>query len=183
VLTAVAACADAVGYLRFHVFPANMTGNTVLLAVGLGAGPSAHLQRSATALGTFVLAAVTAGVLRSLCSSTRLFLSVALSVEGAVLATAASLFLSGATAGGGAVAVVALLSAAMGLQSASVTELGLGVSTTYLTGTWTAVSSFAGRRARSRTSDDGGDRFRRQVAVLACYFAAAAAAGAVTRLA
>ena len=33
-LTVVAACADAISYLGLgHVFPANMTGNTVLLDV------------------------------------------------------------------------------------------------------------------------------------------------------
>jgi len=61
-LTAAAASADAISYVGLgHVFPANMTGNTVLLAIGLTTGDHAGAARSAVALGGFVLGAAAAG--------------------------------------------------------------------------------------------------------------------------
>jgi len=182
-LTAVAACVDATSYLRFHVFPANMTGNTVLLAVGVGAGNSGlDPLRSATALGGFVAGAVAGGVTRAACGSEVRFRATAWMTESAVLAAAAALWASGWTAGARAFPVIALLSATMGLQSATVTQLGLGVSTTYLTGTWTAVSSFVGRRTRERACEESDQhRLRRQVGVLSCYFLAAVAASVVMK--
>jgi uncharacterized membrane protein YoaK (UPF0700 family) len=182
VLTAVAACVDATSYLRFHVFPANMTGNTVLLAIGVAGGNGLNPLRSATALGGFVAGAVAGGIALAACVSRARFLAMAWGFELCLLGSAAGLWASGWTAGAQAFAVVALLSGTMGLQSATVAQLGLGVSTTYLTGTWTAVSSFVGRRLTGhRRQDAEHHRFRRQVAVLVCYFAAAVAAGAVMR--
>jgi uncharacterized membrane protein YoaK (UPF0700 family) len=174
---------DATSYLRFHVFPANMTGNTVLLAIGVGTGDSGlDPLRSATALGGFVAGAVAGGLTRAASGSPARFRAVAWSTELAVLAAAAGLWASGWTTGRRAFPVIACLSAAMGLQSATVAQLDFGVSTTYLTGTWTAVSSFVGRRARDRAAEEADrNRVRRQVGVLVCYFVAAVVASAVLK--
>lgn len=186
-LTATAATADAVSYLGLgHVFPANMTGNTVLLATGLAGGDYAAAARSAVALGGFVVGAALAG--RTVAGerwsrrSARLLV-----VELAVLAAAASWWtgLAGAPRDGVRYGLVALLSVAMGLQSGVVTQLQASVSTTFITGTWTAVSVWGARvlgapRAwREQASTE--DELRRsvQVGVLVTYFAIALAAGAI----
>jgi uncharacterized membrane protein YoaK (UPF0700 family) len=176
----VAACVDAVSYLRLGVFPANMTGNTVLLAIGIGAGSGsgADAAHAATALGGFVTGATLGGLARAECGSLRSFLLIGWGAEIAALGCAVGLALAGA---GSAFLMIGLLSGAMGAQSATVAQLDLGVSTTYLTGTWTAVSSFVGRRARrARMGESTPSPVGRQVGVLICYFASAIVAGAVT---
>src|SRR6185312_10253731 len=61
-LTVVSACMDAISYLGLgRVFPANMTGNTVLLGIGMATGDAGAAARSATALGAFVLGAAAVG--------------------------------------------------------------------------------------------------------------------------
>src|SRR5689334_11346849 len=61
-LTCTAACTDAVSYLGLgHVFPANMTGNTVLLGLGAATRDWTAVAGSAVALGAYVLAAVAFG--------------------------------------------------------------------------------------------------------------------------
>ncbi|MBO0875643.1 MAG: DUF1275 domain-containing protein, partial [Pseudonocardia sp.] len=61
-LTVVAASIDALSYLGLgRVFPANMTGNTVLLGIGLATGDIDAAARSAAALGAFVLGAAVVG--------------------------------------------------------------------------------------------------------------------------
>jgi len=66
----------------------------------------------------------------------------------------------------------------MGVQSAAVTGLDVGVSTTYITGTWTAISVAAAewlrtdqRRGRDRT------KTVHQSAVLVCYLGTALLSG------
>ena len=61
-LTVVSACMDAISYLGLgHVFPANMTGNTVLLGIGLATGDHTGALRSATALVAFLVGASSIG--------------------------------------------------------------------------------------------------------------------------
>jgi uncharacterized membrane protein YoaK (UPF0700 family) len=72
----------------------------------------------------------------------------------------------------------------MGMQSALVARLRVHVSTTYITGTWTAVSTWAaGRLRRSNEAADRSRAARTQVAVVVCYFLAALAAGCLFRVA
>jgi uncharacterized membrane protein YoaK (UPF0700 family) len=175
-LTAVAAATDAVSYLGLgHVFPANMTGNTVLLALGAASGDGSRVARSAVALAGFVCGATAAGATTrrgTWDSATRR----SLTGEGLVLVLAA-LWWSAQGArpvGAGRYALIALLGLAMGTQSAAITRLGAGVSTTYITGTWTRVSAALGRRLSGRRRESGDEPLR--VEVLACYVMAAFAA-------
>jgi uncharacterized membrane protein YoaK (UPF0700 family) len=177
-LTALAAATDAVSYLGLSkVFPANMTGNTVLLAIGLVAGTPADAARSAAALGGFVLGAAVAGSLsgaKRWDHATQAWLA----VESALLLAAAIWWaqLGLHPVGAARYGLIGLVSGAMGIQSATVSHLDVGVSTTYITGTWTAVSGWAGRLVRgARISGEASRRI--QVGVLVCYFGAALLAG------
>lgn len=182
-LTATAASTDAISYLGLgHVFPANMTGNTVLLGTGLAGADYAAAGRSACALGGFVAGAVLSGTV--LAQSAEVHRSAVLA-ELAALAAFAGWWLAAdhpdsATQHG----LITLAGAAMGWQSGMVARLGAGVSTTYITGTWTSLSSWAGRRLRHATARRGAAAPRgdaaphiRQAAVLACYFGTAVASG------
>jgi uncharacterized membrane protein YoaK (UPF0700 family) len=167
-----------VSYLGLgNVFPANMTGNTVLLAIGLVAGSPADAARSAAALGGFVVAAALAGSFggaKRWDRATTSWLAVDLALLVAAGIWWAQLGLH--PLGGARYGVIGLVSAAMGVQSAVVNRLDVGVSTTYITGTWTSVSMWAGRRVRGeRTRSE--TSYRVQVGVLICYFGAALVAG------
>lgn len=178
VLTCVAAATDAVSYLGLgNVFPANMTGNTVLLAIGLAAGTGGDAARSAAALGGFVVGAAVAGSMSGSkrwdrASATWLVADLALLVVAAIWWVQLGAHPLGAARFG----LIGLVSTAMGVQSAVVSRLDVGVSTTYITGTWTAVSSWAGRLVRGDRHRDKSSH-RVQVGVLVCYFGAALVAG------
>src|SRR5690349_17802453 len=65
-LLVLAACGggmDAIAYLRLHAFIANVTGDTVLLGLGLGGRRFEALSHPATALATFALGAFVAAAL------------------------------------------------------------------------------------------------------------------------
>jgi uncharacterized membrane protein YoaK (UPF0700 family) len=178
VLTAVAAATDAVSYLGLgNVFPANMTGNTVLLAIGLVAGTPADAARSAVALGGFVVGAAVAGSLggaKRWDRATKAWLAVdaALLLAAAIWWTQLGLH----PLGGARYGLIGLVSGAMGVQSAVVSRLDVGVSTTYITGTWTAVSTWVGRHVRGERAPEEVTHHV-QLGVLVCYFGAALLAG------
>lgn len=180
-LTAVAAGTDAISYLALgKVFPANMTGNTVLMGVGLAGADYGAAIRSAVALGGFVAGAALFGLALGAHRRRARF---ALLAELAVMGTVAGLWATvGRDPSGGArYALIALLGGAMGLQSAAVSSLDVGVSSTFITGTWTAVSASVGAwlrpGSRPRPPATSGPRLGRQVAVVVCYFGAALLAG------
>lgn len=179
VLTAVAAATDAVSYLGLgNVFPANMTGNTVLLAIGLVAGTPADAARSAAALGGFVVGAAVAGSLggaKRWDRATKAWLTVDLALLVAAAVWWAQLGLH--PLGGARYALIGLVSGAMGVQSAVVSRLDVGVSTTYITGTWTSVSTWAGRLVRGERAHGEAAQHHVQLGVLVCYFGAALVAG------
>jgi uncharacterized membrane protein YoaK (UPF0700 family) len=180
-LTAVAAAADAISYLGLgKVFPANMTGNTVLMGIGLAQPDYGSAARSAVALGGFVVGAALVGATwggrrtRTVCG---------LALEAAALGAAAGLWatLGRHPTGGPRYALIALLGGAMGTQSGVAAGLRVGVSTTYITGTWTAVSTGVASLLRPhRASDDDvqpRSQLGRQSAVVVCYFGAALLSG------
>jgi uncharacterized membrane protein YoaK (UPF0700 family) len=190
-LTIVSASADAISYLGLgKVFPANMTGNTVLLGIGSATGRLAAAGRSATALGLFVVGAAVVGAAVPRRLDRRAFRWV-LAAEAAVLAAWSCWWLAtGIAAPRGATryGLVALAGAAMGAQSGLVRHLDVPVSTTYITGTWTALSAGVAQRlsrrssgARSPTTDQQDDPGDRRLAlwalVVAAYGATACAAG------
>lgn len=183
-LTAAAAGTDAISYLGLgHVFCANMTGNTVLLGLGVATGDLAAAGRSATALGAFVLGAVGIGATLSGSGWTR-GLAAALGFECLLLTvlTAWWATLAHTPAGGTRYGLIGLAGAAIGTQSATVRHLRVpGVSTTYITGTWAALSTAAGARA-ARRPGPGWTVQARQAAVVALYPVSALAVAGAFRL-
>jgi uncharacterized membrane protein YoaK (UPF0700 family)/uncharacterized protein YndB with AHSA1/START domain len=179
-LTAVAAAADAVTYLSLDkVFPANMTGNTVLLAVGVAGLEKAKTLHCLVALGGFVAGALVAGLF-SAGLPWRPALRRGTALEVAVLGAAFGWWLSLADPTAAAYGLIPLVAFAMGVQSATISRLGVGVSTTYITGTWTRVSSWAASRIRRPVEQPR--RHERQALVLVVYFGGALLAGYVQHL-
>src|SRR5690242_16935724 len=81
---------DAISYLALgHVFTANMTGNTVLLAVALGSGNLMRALRSVAAVVGFALGvAIGAGLLRSRAIGWSARVNHVLALEAALLSAA-----------------------------------------------------------------------------------------------
>jgi len=180
-LTVTAAGTDALSFLGLgQVFPANMTGNTVLLGLGAATGDWPALSRSATALGAYVLAAVALGA--GVPDKPRPHhIRAALLVEVGLLLAAAVWWslLTGRPTGAPQYGLIALAGTAMGMQSVIAARLRLpGVATTYITGTWTGLSMGIGELLRRR---GGGGRPDGQTArglVVVAYPAAAFATAA-----
>lgn len=134
---------DAVGYLTLGLFTANMTGNTVLLGIAIGQGNRAAMVRVLLALAAFVGGAA-AGAL--LLRGRRTGSAFGLEAVCVAVGLAAWLHLRQPHPGRvipdpAAFPLIALLSAAMGAQSAAVRRLGdQRISTTYVTGTLTSLA-------------------------------------------
>jgi len=177
-LTLTTGAVDAACFLQLgNVFSSVITGNLVLIGV------AAATQSASLAInGGVALAGYSAGVLVGAPIATRrarggeiwpLSVSITLVAEFCVLAgfsvgwelTAGS---PGSTA---RVLLIAALAVAMGIQSAAVRQLG-GLSTTYLTGTLTAVMAELVTRDRA-------PGLARRVGVFAAIVAGAAAGGLV----
>jgi uncharacterized membrane protein YoaK (UPF0700 family) len=160
-LAAAAACVDAFSYLGLgRVFTANMTGNTVLLALAVAQRNVQRAIRSGVAVAGFAAGAGigSASMHRHANRMEPRELVKPVAVECVLLvAVLIAWALSGGAARGWVNrALVALAGGAMGLQSAGVRILpGAGVTTTYLTGTWTdlarGVVRPSGARRRSLT--------------------------------
>jgi uncharacterized membrane protein YoaK (UPF0700 family) len=181
-LTIGAASSDALSYLGLgKVFPANMTGNTVLLAVGTAGGKYDDSIRSALALGGFVVGALLAGLATGGHAVDRwtLALRAVLGAELAIQLAALGwwLTLPDKPTGAPRLALIAMLGVTMGAQSGVVARLPVGVSTTYITGTWTAVSTWAAGLLRPGRGPEREQQVGLQAAVLACYLGAAFGAG------
>jgi len=181
-LTVGAASTDALSYLGLgRVFPANMTGNTVLLAIGTASGKYDESIRSAIALGGFLAGAGCAGLavgaraVDRWTRTIRLVLLVELAVQLSVLGW--WLTLPDKPSGAPQLALIGLLGTTMGAQSGVTARLPAGVSTTYITGTWTAVTTWVAGRLRPVPRTDPDQDVRLQAGVLACYLAAAFGAG------
>jgi uncharacterized membrane protein YoaK (UPF0700 family) len=160
-LAAAAACVDALSYLGLgRVFTANMTGNTVLLALAVAQRDVQRAVRSGVAVVGFAVGAG-AGAASMHRHGARVEpreLVKPIIVECVLLAVVvvAWAFSGGAVRGWANRVLIALAGGAMGLQSAGVRIVpGTGVTTTYLTGTWTdlvrGVVRPGGPRRRSLT--------------------------------
>jgi len=144
-LTLTTGAVDATSFLALgNVFSSVITGNMVLLGVAAGTGRPELAVHSGVALAGYV-----AGVMMGAPLAARQHhgtgtwppsVTVALAVELVILvAFSIGWELAGThPSGGGQFALVAVLAAAMGLQSAAVRRLGQ-MSTTYLTSTLTAL--------------------------------------------
>jgi uncharacterized membrane protein YoaK (UPF0700 family) len=139
--------ADAVSYLGLgHVFTAAMTGNTVLMMLGVGGGDWSAAARAAVALLGFVGGvALGQSVVSHFAARTHwpravgagLMLELVL-----LLGLSAGWYLSGSETAWWVTHPLILLAAlAMGIQSATARLLGVAaVATTYVTGTLTALT-------------------------------------------
>jgi uncharacterized membrane protein YoaK (UPF0700 family) len=185
-LTAGSGATDALSYLGLgKVFPANMTGNTVLLSIGIATGDYGRTARSGVALGGFVFGALLAGLASRPADGWTARMRAVLVGEFLVQVAALAWWLSlpeRHPSGAARFALIGLLGATMGAQSALVSRLPVGVSTTYITGTWTAVSTWTASRLHRGIEPEPRRDSALQVAVVVCYFAAALAAGFLFRV-
>lgn len=137
-LAVAAGAFDALSYLGLHgVFPANMTGNTVVLAVSLARHSGREAVRAGTALGGFA-AGVAAGTWLIPRRHRVWPASVVRSLGLEVAAVLALLIWWHSTGVAGVrLWLIVLAAGAMGIQSAAVhaSHVG-GVTTTYMTGTY-----------------------------------------------
>ncbi|HEX5505555.1 MAG TPA: YoaK family protein [Thermomicrobiales bacterium] len=189
-LAAVSGYVDVVSYLGLgRVFTSNMTGNTILLGLALGQERGLAALRSGVALAGFLAGVAVAAAIVRRADDREVWppaVTVACAVECAVLLAFAAW---GARVG--AVAdrwpvypLIALSAVAMGIQSTAVRALGVsGVTTTFITGTWTSLISGVVRRFRPadgtrREDRQAGEGARLQAAVVGVYFVAAVAGGA-----
>jgi uncharacterized membrane protein YoaK (UPF0700 family) len=178
-LTLTTGAVDASCFLHLgNVFSSVITGNLVLLGVAAATTSSSLAIYSGTALAGY-----SAGVLIGAPIATRrasggetwpLSVTVTLVTEFCVLAgfSAGWELTGGSPASTARLLLTAALAVAMGIQSAAVRELG-GMSTTYLTGTLTAV--IAELAIRDRTPG-----FARSLGVLAAIVSGAFAGGFVS---
>jgi uncharacterized membrane protein YoaK (UPF0700 family) len=177
-LTLTTGAVDASCFLHLgNVFASVITGNLVLLGVAAATTSSSLAIHSGTALAGYSV-----GVLIGAPIATRrasggetwpLSVTVTLGAEFCVLAGfSAGWELTGGSPGSTArLLLIAALAVAMGIQSAAVRELG-GMSTTYLTGTLTAVITELATRDRS-------PGFARSLGVLTAVVSGAVAGGLV----
>jgi uncharacterized membrane protein YoaK (UPF0700 family) len=166
---------DATSYLALgHVFTGNMTGNTVLLAMALGAGNLGRALRSLLAVLGFVVGVATGtGLLRGQGTGWSARVNRVLTLEAALLGVAA---LALAWNAGTAMpepqvhGMIVLLGMVMGMQSAAVRQVHLaGVWTTFITGTLTEWVAGLVERTPAKDLPVG----RVQAAVYATYGLAA----------
>ena len=149
---------DATSYISLgRVFTANMTGNTVLLAIAVARGSGADAARSAVALGGFsVGAAVGVMLIASNIDPWPARAGGALLLE---LAALGALLVLWAVLGVAAIRylLIAVAGSVMGLQSAAVRASDIrGVNTTYMTSTLlNAIARLVERVRRSPVGQDG----------------------------
>ena len=179
VLTAVAGCVDAIAYTRITgVFPANQSGNLILLGLVAGGTPGAPVGRTAGAIAAFVVGVVIAARVGGRLGRGRD--PSLLAAELALLALAAllcrSLPVDGVPStidGARGIGALVALGLAMGVQTEIIGRVvGVGVSTTFETGALTRLAEQLGHPGTTDT---------RVVLVLAlgvATYVAGAAAGA-----
>jgi uncharacterized membrane protein YoaK (UPF0700 family) len=144
-LTVVSGFIDAVSFLGLgHVFTANMTGNVLLIGFAAAGAAGFSVTASLCALGAFLVGAVVGGRLALRFRPVRKLLLVAMVVEAACTAAAATVAGTVPTVGSGwpRYTVIALLAGAVGLRNSAVRRMGVpDMSTTVLTTTLTGLAS------------------------------------------
>ncbi|MFJ5028549.1 YoaK family protein [Streptomyces sp. NPDC088560] len=176
-LTLLSGVIDAVGLLGpGHVFVANMTGNLVLVGLGLAGSPGSSPVGALAALGGFLLGAllVRHGAPRR--AGHRTLLGGCAALEAALL-TVATLARSCGAGPEPALVPVLVCAVALGMQNAVVRRIGVpGVTTTVMTSTLTAlIANRPEERASSTT--------RRQALSILTLVGGAALGAAAVRLA
>jgi uncharacterized membrane protein YoaK (UPF0700 family) len=147
---------DAICFLGLkQIFPANMTGNTVLLGIALGQGKWVNALLTGSAIMSFCVGALLTSLLLThrqpgvwTAQVTRMF-----GIEWALLLLFSLLWLITQAPRSFlliTILLIILASLAMGIQSATVKMLGIpGVVTTYITGTITSLMGGLGDWLRS----------------------------------
>jgi uncharacterized membrane protein YoaK (UPF0700 family) len=128
---------DATAYLRVHVFTANMSGNSILFALGLGRRPPGKIVEPACAIAAFAFGALLGNVAGQPDDRLKAAARV-LFIELLVLACFAGLWLTmSPDVYTQRVLIIGVASFAMGLQQAATQRLHPRppVSTTYMSGT------------------------------------------------
>jgi uncharacterized membrane protein YoaK (UPF0700 family) len=164
----VAGFCDGVAYVRWHMFAANMTGNTVLFGLALVGGQPATALRTLSSIGAFTAGAALAHAVKERTSP-----AIAFVAEAVVLAVAAALH--------GAVVQLAVIAFAMGIQNPSVSRFaGIQANTSFVTGDYAQLGgAFVDLARRTDVA-----RSRRTVAVIgALVVAYAVGAGCAALLA
>jgi len=140
---------DAATYLGLgHAFPANMTGNTVLIGVAVAQGAGQAGLRSAVVLGGFAAGVVSGVMLRDRREWPLNAAAPLLVQSGLMLAVIAVWAALGVTSGAVRYPLLGAMGAAMGLQSAA--SRSGSVPTTYMTGTLTkALAALTDRALRA----------------------------------
>lgn len=154
---------DALSYLGLgRVFTANMTGNTVLLAIALAQLDGDAIARSSLALAAFLAGAAAGAWIVERDHSDNLWpraVTRALRLEALLLlALAAVWYLAHDPVATPTTtrALIVLSALAMGVQSAAVRRLEItGIATTYLTGTLTNLAALLMGRSRRKSKPRG----------------------------
>lgn len=138
VLSFAAGCVDAIGYVAIYkIFAANMTGNTVQLARTSVQTDLAEAAKAAAVLAAFLLGSLIGRSIIEIGSRTKVrsIASATLLLEAALIAAVVPLGGSHPDRSGAVLGLFALLAAAMGIQTATLTRIGsLTVHTTFVTG-------------------------------------------------
>lgn len=173
-LTFTAGWIDAVSFLGLgRVFVANMTGNVVLLGFALAGASGLSVATSLTALVGFLAGAVASGRLAAhLQGRRRRWLATALVAETACVGVAAAIAVATRGTAGAALAIVAVLAAAMGLQTGTARRLAVpDLTTTVLTMTLAALA------VDSRLSGGDNERSLRRITAVVAMLAGALGGG------
>lgn len=174
-LAAAAGAVDVISFLGLgQVFTANMSGNLVFFGLALGGGAEAQALRSVVAFAGFLAGAGVAAWLRGPLPKRGLWsrgvtVAVALATVAEVALLVGWAGTDGDPSSGAEFGLIVASAVAMGAQSAAVLSLA-DVTTTYLTGTMTALVVDAVRGEESRRSAI------RRVGVVVAFVAAAAIA-------
>jgi uncharacterized membrane protein YoaK (UPF0700 family) len=147
-LTSLTGAMDAVAFLRLdNVFTSVMTGNMVLMGMGIGRADRAQFEHAAIAVVAYIAGAMIGGRLSGAISADDgvwpMQVTLALTVEFLLFAVVNAMWFvaHGRPDATEKPIMVALAAVALGIQSSAVIRLNVsGLSTTYLTGTLTGVA-------------------------------------------
>jgi uncharacterized membrane protein YoaK (UPF0700 family) len=176
-LTAASGATDAISFLRLgSVFTSVMTGNLVLLGVSVARRDGAQAAHALVAISAFAAGVAAASRIGGRAAGERPWswgIGVALAVELAILCAFLLLWEGshGRPSGEAQLVQLACAALALGVQSGAVRAMGIaGLSTTYFTGTLTALVG---------TSATGGRLDRRSAVLLAAVAVGATGGGSL----
>ena len=170
-LALTAGFADGTGYLRWHLFAANMTGNVVLLGIAALHADAGTIGRILVPIGSFLLGCAAATVVRD-----RAGTRAALGLECALLATAALLHR--------APFELVTIAFAMGAQNTALSTFGgVRANTSFITGDLNTAAVAVVHLIERRLRSGEARTIAVMRAIVGCYTAGAASAAASDRVA